>query len=467
MATTIIQHPLYETLPVGQDVIFSVSNTDIVSTFTGVKIIAEVHISSGLPPNLATTDDLVGTFKTTPNNAGVGMFNFRSIMESFVSADNNSNDNAEYKGERSQDKIFPLHLVDKYSRNKESVRYLAIEFTTEYIDATGNLVLDNTQNNSEEYIVFNGFLKYTDELQLINNDFGYNPFRFQFSIGGRFLTNAPTTQYANINDYGTISFLSTPVVGFEPQTTITYMQINMFDDSGSVIGTPINVGNTFGNGGYTTWSAHALGQLMFFGCFPGNLQNWSTVFQAAVSTLSYYDVQAYNLAGTAISDKITINISCPNTKGFEPIRLTWLNQWGTWDYYTFNMKSAKTISTKGSTYQQLEGTWNESVYRADSFKGGKKAFRVNATEKIKMNTDFVNESESEWFEDLINSPEVYILEGYIADEATLFPFSALNRYVTPVRLTTSSYTKKTIANDRLMQYTFEVEKTKTLRTQSV
>ena len=43
----------------------------------------------------------------------------------------------------------------------------------------------------------------------------------------------------------------------------------------------------------------------------------------------------------------------------------------------------------------------------------------------------------------------------------------MNQYVTPVRLTTSSYTKKTIANDKIMQYTFEVEKSKTLRTQAV
>ena len=121
------------------------------------------------------------------------------------------------------------------------------------------------------------------------------------------------------------------------------------------------------------------------------------------------------------------------------------------------------ISTKGSTYQQLEGTWNESAYRLDSFRGGKKAFRVNATEKITMNTDFVNESESEWFEELINSPEVNIIEGSQSDVTD----SALNQYITPVRLTTSSYTRKTIANDKLMQYTFEVEKSKTLRTQSV
>ena len=92
-----------------------------------------------------------------------------------------------------------------------------------------------------------------------------------------------------------------------------------------------------------------------------------------------------------------------------------------------------------------------------------KSFRVNATEKIKINTDFVNETESEWFEELINSPEVYVLEGYQSDT----PYPLLNTYVTPVRLLTSSYARKTIANDRLMQFTFEVEKSKTLRTQAV
>ena len=80
-----------------------------------------------------------------------------------------------------------------------------------------------------------------------------------------------------------------------------------------------------------------------------------------------------------------------------------------------------------------------------------------------MNTDFVNESESEWFEELINSPEVYMLEGFQTD----ITFAMLNTYVTPVRLTTSSYTRKTIANDKLMQYTFEIEKSKTLRTQAI
>ena len=127
------------------------------------------------------------------------------------------------------------------------------------------------------------------------------------------------------------------------------------------------------------------------------------------------------------------------------------------------------ISTKGSTYEQLEGSWNDSTYKINGFRGGKKSFRVNATEKITMNTDFVSEAESTWFEELINSPEVYILQGFQSDlnQVQGLKIPAMNQYVTPVRLTTSSYTKKTVANDKLMQYTFEVEKSKTLRTQSI
>ena len=95
--------------------------------------------------------------------------------------------------------------------------------------------------------------------------------------------------------------------------------------------------------------------------------------------------------------------------------------------------------------------------------GGKKTFRVNTTESIRMNTDYINVNDNTILEELINSPEVYLLEGFQTD----VNYSLLNQYVTPVRLKTSSFTRKTVANDKLIQYTFEIEKSKTFRTQSV
>ena len=478
-ATLIEQHPLYDTLPVGQDVIFTVSNTSVVSSYTNVKFIAEVHISAGQPPNPSTTTDIVGTFKTTPNNAGVGMFDFRPIIESFVNSDNLAREQSLYKGIVNQvGTNVPIHLIDKFSGNLNSMRYLFIRFKIQYIDNVpasstfGDLITTGIKD-SDLYNIFNGYLKYTDVLDLANtpftqntgNNFGY-PIPQKFTLdqdAGEFLSNAPTTQYANINDYGTLAFLAI-------STIPSKIRLVYYDSTGSQIGTE---SADFTSGSNLNTPSDANRRLFYFGCFPANLRNWSTVFQGLVTAGTiqggYYTTEPLNSANQNFGTKYTFNVNCPTLKGYEPIRLCWLNQWGAWDYYTFTMKSSKMISTKGSTYQQLEGSWNESTYKINGFKGGKKAFRVNATEKITMNTDFVNESESEWFEELINSPEVYILEGFQSDlnyTGTL-TIPAMNQYVIPTRLITSSYTKKTVANDKLMQYTFEVEKSKTLRTQSV
>ena len=466
MATLIEQKPLYEQLPVGQEVIFVVSNNTIVAGFTNVRFIADVYISDNTPISPTTTSIPTATFKTTPNNAGVGIFDFKQVVENYVSADNMAGTQSKYKTVVTSDETpHPIHLIDKYSRNKKAARWLTIQFKTQYTDASGDVVIPETLfQNSVDYQIFNGYLKYSDILTMgtgsTANDFGFDLGNFNLSAQtDRFLTNAPATQYANLEDYGTLAFLA-------PDDNLSYIKLTYNDSSGSQIGTE-NVNRTWTNGAYTTFTTKIFYRLLYFGCFPANLQNWSSTFQALVSAGTIQggsiDIQAFDDSNNRIAKQYTININCPNLKGYESIRLCWLNQWGVWDYYTFIQKSVRSISTKGSTYEQLAGSWNEAVYRVDSYKGGKKSFRVNATEKITMNTEFVSESENDMFEELINSPEVYILEGYQTDGS----FSALNQYVKPVRLTTSSFTKKTVANDKLIQYTFEVEKSKTLRTQSV
>ena len=461
MATQIEQTPLYTQLPVGQEVIFVVSNNTIVGTQTNVRFIADVYISDTTPTAISSATVPTATFKTTPNNAGVGIFDFKQVVENYVSADNMAYNQSKYKTVVTTDSTpHPIHLIDKYSRNKKAFRWLTIQFKTQYTDANGDVLTPETLfQNSVDYQLFNGYLKYTDELSIFNNDFGYDLGNYNLSSQtDRFLTNAPATQYANLEDYGTIAFLS-------PNADLSYIKLIYKNSADVQIGTE-NITKNFTNGAYTNFSTYISERLLYFGCFPANLQNWSGTFQALVSAGTIQGgsivVQAFSTSG-AISKGYTININCPNLKGFESIRLCWLNQWGAWDYYTFTQKSVRSVSTTGSTYEQLAGTWNEANYRVDSYKGGKKAFRVNATEKITMNTDFVSADENVMFEELINSPEVYILKGYQTDGS----FSALNQYVIPTRLITSSFTKKTVANDKLIQYSFEVEKSKTLRTQSV
>jgi hypothetical protein len=457
------QSPIGLYIPVGQDLIFVVSNQTAVANETRVKFVAEVYIGTSVAAVNPSANTPIGTFKTTPNNAGVGMFDLRNVVENYVKADNMAADGSAYKTTVTSDSVrHPVHLIDKFSLNTNLCRYMRVRFSVEYLVGTTVEIDTNTQVNSQGSIIFNGYVKHTDILNKSGNNFGYSTSQFSLSNAtSEFLTNAPTTQYANLEDYGTMSM-------FTSTTDLYQIRLNYYDSDNTYLNFDTIARNSASGAWSNPWSANSEKQILHFGCFPGNLQNWASNFKTLVGLGTvqggYITVTAQNQIVDEISKTYTIKLNCPNGKGYEPIRLCWLNQWGAWDYYTFTQKSIKSTSASGATYNQLAGTWNESLYRPDSYKGGKKAFRVNATEKITMNSDFVTEDEAVIFEELINSPEVYLLKGY---EDIVETFFVLNQYVTPVRLLTSSFTKKTIANDKLMQYTFEIEKSKTLRTQAV
>tara|TARA_R110000751_G_scaffold82113_1_gene165331 strand:+ start:667 stop:2079 length:1413 start_codon:yes stop_codon:yes gene_type:complete len=469
MALQIIQTPLYDILPVGQQVIFAVSDNTVVGANFRVKFIAEVYVS-----NTAITfssSDLVGSFKTTPNNAGVGIFDFQSVLETLVKPDHEPNSTelatsiSQYKGSNASSKIFPIHLIDKYSVNNNAMKYFAIKFKVEYFtNTTTSTITTSTGVNSDEYQMFNGILQYDDVLTLISGNYGYDldsPLGggfFPYPSAARFLTNAPYTQYARLVDYGTFAFLNYVPYGDK----LTDIVLTYYWNGGS--STETRVVNTT-NGGWSTSTANSYTHLMYFGGFPANLQNTSALFATAITNgLTHYTMRSNDAFGV-LGATYTINILCPNLKGYEAIRLAWLNQWGVWDYYTFNMKSTRSISTNRTSYTQQGGTWNEGKFKIAGYKGGKKNFRVNSTEKITLNTDFVSESDGVWFEELINSSEVYIINEYDGTETS--PYNDItNKYVEPARITNSSYTRKTVANDKLMQYTIEIEKSKMKRTHS-
>ena len=477
--TTIVQTPIFFPVVVGQPLMFVVQNQILVSQQERVKFIAEIFLGT-TPPNL-TTDTPIGTFKTTPNNTGVGMFDVSNVVENYLKSDHlASSRGSTFKSIQSNytNNRHPLHLVDKFSSSQDVLRYIIIRFSVEYLGATNSAgeqsdILVRTAAGSEVrsvlFPIFNAYLKFTDKLvrgsssvASVNDGFGYPMTDYWMGESdSKFLTNSPRTQYANDDDYGTLALLTT-------DNYLDNVRLNYYDCDGSSLGSD-TIDRKQDNGAYSSWSLDASRQILYIGCYPANLRNWSTTFITAYNAGTIQggriDVQAKTSTGDA-SLIYSIVVNCPELKGFEPIRLCWLNQWGVWDYYTFIKKSVKTLSTKGTTYNQLAGTWNSNRYYPDGYKGGKKPFRVNTTEKIKINTDFITETNNYTtiLEEMMNSPEVYMLKGFDEYDRDT---AVLNTYVTPVRLITSSFVRKTVANDKLIQYTFEIEKSNTFRTQAV
>ena len=99
-------------------------------------------------------------------------------------------------------------------------------------------------------------------------------------------------------------------------------------------------------------------------------------------------------------------------RGFESVTLTWLNRLGTWDYFTFTKRSEKSVKSKRKTYTQLEGTWNQELFRPDDHLGGKKVFDNVATTTMTLNTDYITPEIAAWLEELYTSSEVYIVNKF-------------------------------------------------------
>ena len=488
MALIIEQKPLYKTLAVGQDIIFTVSDIDTVANYYKPKFTAEIYVNQKIA-DLGLSTSKVATLKVTPNNKGVGIFSISPIIESYVSP--------EYDGTNFDNTIFstfktvaftentphPIHLIDKYSNNNKVVTFFTVVFNIEYYLTSSLATLRNGKPlRSQNYLTYNGVIQYDDSLKQTGADYGYNlnqnkiVFNDYFGSLGKFISNAPIIQYARLSDYGTLSFFNflnvsenSFQVGTDNATInmVNYIQINLYNSLGVQIGSTINVNTTMANGSFNYTNQFSNTRVMFFGAFPANLDGAANAtWVAQRANVSYYTVQAFDDEDEAISQIYRINIITDDCKGFEGIRLTWLNPHGTWDYYTFTKKSVRQLSTNKTTYTQLGGTWNESTFKINGYKGGQKNFRVNTKELIRINTDYLVDADAIWFEDLINSPEVYILNGYDSNTNDS-RYGTVNKYVEPVRVMTSSYTRKSKANDKLIQYTFELEKTKVKRTQAI
>ena len=479
----ITQEPLFDIVPVYSPIIYTVEDLNIIGSFTKVKYIAEVYIGKD-SGNLVTANNKVGTYKTTPNNKGVGIFDFSNVVRNFVDSDNlgsivakaNASFFSAFKLTQFNIKRHGIHLIDRYCTNENCLRFMQVEFKVEFASTLGGTVsvASNIVVKSNAIQIYNGTAQHEDPILQSGDSFGIdvggeglNLILNENIANGRFLTNAPTTQYIGRNDYHTLAFFNgqngsyttgntAEVNAVSSNRSVAYIKFKFYKADGSTL-SDIDVTNTPVNGGKRGFSNESSTKFIFIGVGMGNHlgRNFNTFSNHYNQTVKY-TVQAYNNNDDPISRIYTFEIIEDDCKGFEKIRLAWLNRFGAWDYYSFTKKSIRNVNTSRTQYTQLSGTWNESTYKLDSFRGGRKDFKVKAKERITLNTDFINEENSLWLEELFTSPEVYIINEYQVNDAS----GIINKYVQPVLVTSSTYTRKTQANDRLMQYSITIERSK-------
>ena len=201
-------------------------------------------------------------------------------------------------------------------------------------------------------------------------------------------------------------------------------------------------------------------RLLYFGCGPANLEaqtigTFSNAKPSNNSGWAYYTVQGRNSANSANKTaKYYFIKQDGNCKGHKVRRLAWRNSMGCYDYFNFKMKSTQNLKIERNNYNTMLGTFNKSRWRYDDTQRGKTTRQTKATLTETLNTDWLNEQQAELIEKLIYSTDVYIVENADTD------------YTEGVVLTDSNFIRKTIANDKLIQYTITIEYANPINTNS-
>jgi len=126
---------------------------------------------------------------------------------------------------------------------------------------------------------------------------------------------------------------------------------------------------------------------------------------------------------------------------YTPIMITFVNRNGIPQEHYFFLKSVESMSTKAESFKRNTFVYSSSNY--DTQLAQKQTFNKNGNIKYTLNTNYMIEAYNEVMEDLLLSECVWINYGGLTYK--------------PVVVTSSSLTFKKSVNDRLIQYTIEVE----------
>ena len=268
--------------------------------------------------------------------------------------------------------------------------------------------------------------------------------------------------YVQSTDYHTIGFLN----GVSDFASDAYfIGIKFYDSSGNVINSPGGtaieyISNTNANGGANPDTEVNTNpeRLIYFGCGPANLEAQSRNTEArpsGFSNWSFYTVQAYDSDATTPKSALYYFVNQDGScKGFKVRRLAWRNSKGCYDYFNFKKKSVQTINVVRDNYSSMLGNFNNDLYSYDNFKRGKTTRQTTATLRETLNTDWITEEDAVLLENLIMSTNVNIIENADTD------------YTVPVMVSDTSFVKKTVANDKLIKYTINIEYANPINTNS-
>ena len=444
-------------------------NASIASYFY-YKLVLEIRIDDA-------SGTLLGKIKQRRNGYSVdiaankarAIFDLKDIVNSQLQ-DTNADQNATTK---TIHKVGTNSATTPFSQNNNQFLTIYVKGYENYSSAANispSDVLDDAINDTKFYIAA------SLDLNIARGTADFQDTAFSsYSLSGSaalFLSDIQDSSADNIGtvkrnyiqstDYHTIGMLNGVS---DLASDAYYIGIQYYDSSNNVINSPGGtaieyIANTNLNGGANPDTEVNTNpeRLIYFGCGPANLESQSRNEEARPSEFdnwAYYTIRAYDSDATTPKSALYYFINQDGScKGFKVRRLAWRNSLGCFDYFNFKKKSTQTINVTRNNYNTLLGNFSSDMYSYNNFSRGKNTRNTTAIVREVINTDWITEQDAVLLEGLIMSTNVQI----IANSDT--------NYTVPVMVTDTSFIKKTVANDKMIKYTINIEYANPINTNS-
>ena len=348
----------------------------------------------------------VGRLKVPPTTEGFGRFDMSGIMESYISSDlgllNGTN-------------------IDSVYDNTNSYKDFTLEFGWVHYN-TGSATTsipqtvtfpDTTTGTSYDLLTFNGSLPRYRRDVVNFYDWQYNNYYEKYTDNSstrKFLTNSPNGLISNSNYNQKLQYTDEGyiyVLYDHANDPIDEIIIQEYNSSNIAISTRVLTVPTLTTFNYLRIpiGPASINKI--------NSSYISTGSQPIISTnaTSYYI--ALKGGGAIASEKFYFNIDTECR--FETRRLEFLNSLGGFDYFNFTKVSRHTEDIERKFFEttpndlSLTGAIDYSISSRE-----KVQYYTKSMPKMKLTSDWIDYNTYNWLLELIESPEIYLMDSYTA-----------------------------------------------------
>tara|TARA_R100000654_G_C2685359_1_gene127846 strand:- start:1054 stop:2460 length:1407 start_codon:yes stop_codon:yes gene_type:complete len=407
---------------------------------------------------ISINNTVVAILKAPPNEFDRANFHLEKIFQDYLLTDT-----APFHLEGSTS-VESIHKITGFRQNMSTLIQVDLRVGEEYtlnntfISSFRNAEAQSGTNAvSDKFFVFNGCRQHNQgESATFVQNHKLN------SIIGLFLSDAEhvqtnlfspedaTTdaqiQKIRTNDYAVLGMFNRNHLNHF--NNYTRAQISLYDSNNALIGN-----FTVNNGFEDTADAVGMTQRTGLVWFPVGMQNFrdmSITTETNLNNTVRYMITVENDSNATKSKALHYEVVDEDCKGFETIRLAWVNSLGCWDYYNFDKRSTRTTQSRRTTYEANFGMRQDSDSNGYDYltsRGGKQVLSNQATEIIEANTDFIDEGTATFLKNCFTSPQVHMQVGTGSDAV-----------FEPVIVTETEYLKQTSSNDKVIQYVITIEK---------